>query len=405
MPQNSPDEEIRSRIRQHGKITFAEFMELALFHPQGGYYTTPSAFGAGGDYYTSPAAHPAFGALIALQLQRMWEVLGRPSRFYVVEMGAGTGLLARDVAGYGCKVSQDFASSIRYMALDRYPAGQERENDIQRIVTDDVPLKGIIGCFISNELVDSLHVHRFQLEEGEAREIYVTLDANGQFTEMLDTPSTPLIAERIARLGFQPPEGFRGEVNPGIRPWMKQVSEALHQGFVITIDYGYEDTKLYSPQRAMGTLQTYYRHTEGSSPYHRIGRQDITAHVDFSAVMEEGAYMGLRPLALMTQADFLRGLGFDKMLRQLRAINLGPRERKANVMAMRDLVKPDGLGRFKVLIQEKNTGTSDFGKLTASDEIPEPPLLGPGHMRLLEGRYPQQEWDFGELWPFREQER
>ena len=404
---NSPEPTIRGRIASQGKITFAEFMELALYHAQGGYYTTPSAFGAQGDYFTSPAAHPAFGALIAIQLQRMWEVLDRPSQFVVVEMGAGSGLLARDVVGYAAGMSASFAQSLRYMTLERYALpGEARPppNGIYPIITRGVPLKEVVGCFISNEIVDSFPVHRFQIHQRAVTEIYVSLDEHGRLTDVLDQPSTPLLAQRLDGLGLSLPEGFLGEVNLRIGPWMNEVSTALGRGFVVTIDYGHEAGELYSHKRAKGTLQTHYRHTRGGSPYQHMGWQDITAHVDFSSVAAEGSSLGLQSLGLTTQSRFLKTLGFDAMLERLKEKKLSQGQRDANMLAMLELVKAEGLGGFSVLVQERATGVKDLGQLaptTSAGDI-EAPVLRPDHMPLMEGRYPHLAWEPEDLWPFGE---
>ena len=400
-----PETEIRARIVKRGEIPFAEFMEVALYHPWGGYYTGASAFGAAGDYFTSPAAHPIFGALIAVQLLGMWRALDSPARFYVVEMGAGNGLLARDVIGYAECLPGAFAQSMRYIELDRYALMDTTavpSPDTARIVTDKIPLDGVNGCIISNEFVDSFPVHRFQTHVGGVREVYVTLDEGSQFVETLDAPSTPALARRLRDIGQSLPDGFRGEVSLGIGPWIGEVSTALERGFVITIDYGYTASELYAQERAGGTLQTYYRHTQGGSPYRRIGRQDITSHVDFSLVSSKGSEAGLSTLALVTQASFLRSLGFDGMAERLRRQRLGSREHQSNTMAMLELVKPDGLGGFKVLVQERGTGIEDFGQLApdgALADIPSIPLLSDEHMPLMEGRYPHLAWEFNDLWP------
>ena len=401
----SAEAEIRRRIAWQGKITFAEFMELALYHPEGGYYANPSPFGRAGDYFTSPAAHPAFGALKAVQLQRMWELVGCPRRFYAVEMGAGTGLLARDIVDHAGRLHGAFAEALCYTALDRYAAAgdaQASPNGIQRLIAAGAPLRGVVGCIISNELLDSFPVHRFRVHDGAVKEVYVALDEEGGFTDELADPSTPELVGRIDSLGLSLSEGFRGEVNLSIRPWMRQVSDALEKGFVMTIDYGYLAQELYSSTRAGGTLQTYYRHTQGSGPYHRVGQQDITAHVDFSLVVSEGEALGLRPLALLSQSRFLRNLGFEDMHQRLREMTLSQRERNANSMAMLELVKPDGLGAFKVLVQERATGVGDPAQLTPCVDLASKaavPLLSPAHMPLMMGRYPHLAWNFEELWP------
>ncbi len=396
--------EIRVRIARHGRIGFAEFMDLALYHPRDGYYRREPAAGPGGDYYTSPAAHPAFGALLALALRRMWRLLGRPFPFYAIEAGAGGGLLATDVTLYARALGGRFADALDYVALDRVPPPSIGPEPFQRIVADGVSLSGIVGCILSNELFDAFPVHRFEVREGAIKEVYVGLEG-GEFVERLGEPSSPQLAHRLERLGRDLPDGYRGEINPGIGPWMAAAAASLERGFVLSIDYGYEEDELYSPARRMGTLQTYYRHTDDASPYRRVGMQDITAHVDFSTLVAHGEHAGLASLGTVTQAGFLRGLGLDRWLQRLRSEDLGQKERDANMMGMRDLVRPQGLGRFRVLVQEKGTGVVDADLLHGDSDTSEAgdpplPLLRPDHIPLMAGRYPQTTWETDDLLSF-----
>ena len=406
----SPEDEIRARIAGQGRITFAEFMEVALYHPEGGYYARRAPEGIPGDFYTSAAAHPAYGALLSIQLWLMWEAMERPNPFYAIEMGAGSGLLARDVVEYALGLPGPFRRALRYAALDRapaYAASDGRPPLYQRIVAKGVPVRGVIGCLLSNELVDSFPVHRFQIAEGAVKEEYVAL-RDGELVTVLGEPSTPLLVHRMESLGFPLPEGYRGEVNLQIGHWMAAVTDALERGFLLTIDYGYEAPALYAPERAGGTLQTYYRHTAGSSPYQRIGMQDLTAHVDFSSIISGGQAVGLRPVAFFTQAEFLARLGLDRWINRVRRERLSQRERDANLMAMRDLLRPEGLGGFRVLIQEKVTGIADFGQHAFLRPLPDEPefraeglpvpLLGADRVPLMEGRYPHAGLEVEELW-------
>ena len=401
------EQTIRERIRRRGRITFAEFMRTALYHPVDGYYTSEKPFGAAGDYYTSPAAHPAFGALLAIQLFEMWRCLGSPPDFTVVEMGAGNGMLADDICAYVGELSGEFARRLKYMCIDRYPLPDSAlrpnsgELHIERLMADKLPLIGVRGCFISNEFVDAFPVNRFQVVDGELLEMYVALDNSGEFVEALDRPSTPLLDERVSGLGFALADGQRGEISLHAKPWLKDLARALEQGFLITIDYGYEASELYAPQRRFGTLQTYYRHTEGSSPYQRIGRQDITAHVDFSLLQAEGRAAGLNTLAFTTQAEMLRSLGITEMMQQLRSATLSQHVHNANMMALRELVKPDGLGGFKALIQEKGTGVKAHGDIVPNEAMRQGltlPLLTRRHMPLMDGRYPHTGWEMPSSW-------
>ena len=398
---------IRQRIRQQGSITFAEFMQIALYHPVDGYYMSEKPFGAAGDYYTSPAVHPAFGALLAVQLYGMWSCLGKPSAFAVVEMGAGNGMLAGDITSFATQLPDRFAESLAYICVDRYSrhAAEDASNDaasrMEWLRAEALPLRGVVGCFISNELVDAFPVHRFQIADQEVREVYVSIDGDGEFMEVLDQPSIPSIEERLGALGFPLVEGQKGEVNLQIRPWLTGVAWALSKGFVLTIDYGYEAAELYSARRRSGTLQTYYRHTEGSSPYQRIGRQDLTAHVDFSLLQAEGHSLGLNSVAYTTQAELLSNLGIRDMMEQVRSANISRRERSANLASLRELLKPEGLGGFKVLIQEKATDATMESQIEpgyAGWGDQPVPLLSSRHMPLLEGRYPHASWEAPSLW-------
>ena len=252
-----------------------------------------------------------------------------------------------------------------------------------------MPVAGDVGCVLSNELLDAFPVRRFEMRGGRVLEVYVVV-RDGRFVEELDEPSTPELAAYVERLGVELPEGFRGEVNIGIGPWMADVSAALERGFVLTVDYGYVREELDSADRG-DTVQGYYRHTGGASAYDRVGEQDLTAHVDFTHVVEEGRRAGLRLLSLRSQARFLRDMGLEGLLARVRREPMSESPRMANLMAMRELVKPDGLGGFKVLLQAK--GDVAVERLEETGPVLEElPLLTDEHVRLLEGRYPHLAW-------------
>lgn len=341
----SPEEEIRARIGAGGPMTFAEFMELALYHPRWGYYTRSRPRASHSDYYTSPTAHPAFSALVAVHLEAMWEALGRPDPFHAVEMGAGSGVMARDISMYARENLGEFADAMRYTAIDRAPGGESMD------------VAGVIGCVVSNEMVDAFPVHRFEMRGGRLTELFVDVAADGRLASVAGEPSTPLLARRLDAIGVQLPDGARGEINLHIGAWTREVARILDRGYVLTIDYGDEAKELYSPRRSKGTLQTYFKHTSGASPYQWIGRQDITALVDFTTVVEEGRAVRLRPLAMLTQAEYLNKLGLGVWIDGLRRRGVSDWTRRANGAAMRALVDPNGLGGFKALIQAKGVRT------------------------------------------------
>ena len=396
---------VKQRIREKGRITFAEYMQVALYGP-GGYYTRGEQ-GAGRDYYTSPLAHPVFGALIALQLEQMWRLLDAPDPFHVLEPGAGDGTLARDVLAFAGHLEPAFAAALRYTAIDRAsPAPRDGPSALEWIRSEHIPLRGMIGCILSNELVDALPVHRVAMRRGELREVYVTLDGE-RLVEVLGEPSTPELAARLALEHARLEEGWEAEVNLQAIAWMDEVARSLGTGYVVTIDYGDLAEDLYSPQRSQGTVVSYYAHAPMIDPYANIGRRDITAHANFTTLKQAGAGAGLQPLGLATQRRFLQNLGIDLFIQTTREQKLGQRELQANLMAQRDLIKPEGLGGFRVLLQSKGAppkGLAGLGKDAAYidklrrrlDSLPLP-LLDSNHLDLMSAKYPHLGGDWEAL--------
>ena len=401
--------EIYRRIRERGKITFAEYMELALYWPAGGYYQDPENIGPRGDFYTAPGAHPAFAALLCVQLFQMWRLLGGPRTFWLVEVGAGAGLLCHDVVLYSSHLPLRFLESLRYLCLDRLtvPGLETRlpldsRKRVGRLASESIPLHGIIGCILSNELVDAFPVHRVTVERGELREIYVTLE-EGKPAEVIDSPSSQRLAERLTSLGIRLGEGSTAEINLAVGPWLEGVSSSLERGFLLTIDYGHIATDLYSPQRRRGTLNCFYRHTQTDNPYVRVGRQDISAHVDFTSLVLEGSRAGLEPLGFSTLSQFLSNLGIQRFQQRLQSSGLEQREIDANRMGMLEIMRQGGMGDFKVSCQGKGVGGPrlwGFGASNPEAELGEMPVptLEAHHMPLLEGRYPHSNVDWSEIW-------
>ena len=383
--------EIRKRIAHHGAITFAEFMALALYHPDG-YYSQQARVGPEGDYFTSPVLHPAFGALLATQLGVMWDTLGRPSPFWIIEAGSANGQLAADIQSFANANIEEFAAAVRYVQVDRSNPASDKDSNPRshRLSASGLPFRGIVGCLLSNELFDAFPVHRFRIANGQLEEAYVSLGMDDHLHEKYGPPSTHRIADRLSTLSRRLPDGFHGEVNLDMEGWVSDAASALDRGYVLTIDYGYEADELYSDARARGTIQTYYKHIDGSSPYQRVGRQDLTAHVDFSALIAAGLNAGLRPVFLTTQAEFLESLGFGAMLASMRASDVERPVKLANLRAMRELTLPDGLGKFRVLAQEKNSGLT-----RSSDLLPNPnlysglraPIMTANHLYTLASGY------------------
>ena len=362
-------EAIRQRIQEAGRITFHEFMQMALYHPRHGYYASErEPMGRHGDYLTSPQVHPIFGYLVAKQLWQMWEVMGRPHPFEVVEMGPGTGLLARDILRWAQSREPDFFGTLRYYLVEPNEALAARQRTTlaelslpaRQASWEEPEADSVTGCFLSNELVDSFAVHRLAVEGGELREVYVTW-AEGSFREETGPPSTPALAAYFDRLGLQPGEGCRAEVNLQAVEWMADMGRTLRQGFALTFDYGYPAPELYAPWRRDGTLLCFYRHNPSTDPYARLGRQDITAHVDFTTLMRAGEEHGLEPLGLTTQARFLAALGIGAGLETVaRESPQALEEYYARRRAVSELIDPAGLGRIRVLIQARGLGPCEL---------------------------------------------
>ncbi len=351
-------EKIGEEIRAHGPITFARFMELALYCPGLGYYTSPrTRIGKEGDFYTSPHVHPLFGTLIAVQLREMWARLGEPAPFTVVEFGAGTGLMAGDVLRTVGERWPRFHRALRYVIIEASPApagalaGEEaaRFQRLDQVIAQRGPLT---GCVLSNEVVDALPVHRVRREGEHLREIFVTLE-DGGFAEVSGAPSTPALADYLAWLGVALADGQEAEVNLAALRWVEEVAGALERGFVLTVDYGYEARELYDSQRfPRGTLMAYHRHRATTDLYRAIGQQDLTAHVNFTALMRRGREVGLATTGFTNQMKFLIALGILEEAEQ--QAQSEPQRAIHHRLAAKRLIVPQGMGEtFKVLIQHK----------------------------------------------------
>ncbi len=376
--------ELEQQIDTIGRITFAKFMEQALYHPQHGYYTAARIrIGKKGDFFTSSSVHSCFGRLIARQLEQMWQLLGRCD-FTIAEQGAGEGYLCLDILDALAEEYPEFYSHLSYriieISLDNRQCQMEMLRchfDAGRIDwCDFADLKGMQGCFLSNELVDAFPVHLIEKHAGKLQEVYVINGKEG-FCEELGPLSTELIREYFQLVGIEPAEGNRCEVNLSARSWMQEVAEILKQGFVLTVDYGYLAEELYAPYRHAGTLLCYHKHQSNENPYQWVGCQDITAHVDFTVLRKIGLQRGLAPLYFGQQYQFLMGLGFLEMLIEMQGRETDPNKAQALRMNLKTLILPDGgMGEsFKVFIQGKNVDTPDLLCAKRIQDISMPPGL------------------------------
>ncbi len=359
---------LRRRIDAEGAITFHDFMETALYHPQLGYYAARQPIGREGDYLTSPEVHPIFGALVAKQLRQCWELMGESNTFDIVEQGAGTGALAHDILRWTHKRAPAFAGAIRYRIVEISPSLRKRQEETlaasadgqQRIEWAEELPEEIDGCLLSNELIDSFPVHRIVHQDRQLMEVYVSY-RDGRFEQLSGLASTERIAEYFADLGLWPGEGCVAEVNLHALDWMEQGAKALRRGFVLTFDYGYPADELYAPWRRDGTLLCFYRHNPSDDPYARIGKQDITAHVDFTSLMRTGEANGLELAGFTTQSRFLANLGIGAGVDTIaKETPEALEEYYARRRAVQELIDPAGLGRIRVLAERKEVPPAEL---------------------------------------------
>jgi SAM-dependent MidA family methyltransferase len=375
-------ERIRAEISADGPITFARFMELALYDPELGYYRVAAERpGRTGDFLTAPETHPIFGAAIARQLDEIWQRLNRPERFVLREYGAGSGTLAVAIldalAGRGrlglVAGSPGLAAAIRYAPVELNP---HRSAELVRRIAAagsgaalELELEADrpeVGAVVANEFLDALPVHRLLgRADGQLAELFVGWDGTA-FVERAGELSSAALAERFAAEGIVLAEGARAEVCLEIDGWIGHVSEGLAAGAVLVIDYGRPAAELYGPTGAAGTLLAYSGHRVHDDWAVAVGRQDLTAHVDFSALDRAAQATGLLPLGLTSQAEFLVGVGMDELLEAIRS---DPTTTLEDWLAVRSavarLLDPRAMGGF---------GVSLFGRGLAE----RPPLAGLG---------------------------
>ncbi|MCM1984100.1 class I SAM-dependent methyltransferase [Lyngbya confervoides] len=377
---------IHCAIRQspQGYLSFADFMELALYHPEIGYYAQPRPpIGSRGDFVTATHLAPDFGELMVLQFYDFWKALDRPRSFTVVEMGAGQGLMSMDGLRFLAQTESDdlqvFAKALNWKIIERSPAMiAAQKSQLQGLPPNFIPLQwhtltdlapdSICGCFFSNELVDAFPVHRLRKSQGQLYEIGVGLGAPSspaELQEKLVPLENPALLEYLSEMGIDLldpvyPEGYTTEINLHLKPWIAQVAAALQQGFVLTIDYGYPVHRYYSPARSQGTLQCYTQQKAHGNPYERVGQQDITAHVNFTALEYYGTQAQLERLHYTQQGIMLMALGLGDRLHQnnsrpdLENLEFILQRRQA----LQGLIDPLGLGGFGVLLQAKGIPSS-----------------------------------------------
>lgn len=362
--------------RQDGRLGFDRFMELALYAPGLGYYTAGARkFGEAGDFVTAPEISPLFARCLARQCREVLHKLGGGD---VLEFGAGSGALATDML-----LELEALESLpdRYLILEISPDLKERQREtlesraphlLQRVVwLERMPEAGFCGVVVANEVLDAMPVHRFRIEADGVREGFVRWGGE-RFEAVWDQPLTPGLADAVAALQKQLgplAEGYESELNLRAGPWLEALGERVRAGVLLLIDYGYPASEYYHPQRSSGSLMCYYRHRAHDDVLALPGLQDITAHVDFSAVTAAGLAAGFELAGYTNQANFLLGCGLDQLM-----AGSDPHDIKTHMALMQGvkrLTLPSEMGeRFKTLCLSRGV---------------EGPLMGFG-VRDLSGR-------------------
>ena len=351
---------LAARIREGGPITFAEYMAECLYHPQHGYYSRAESQRFA-DYYTSADVHPVFGRLLARQLAEMWELCERPAEFSVVEGGAGVGRLAADILDFAARVLPEFYVALRYTAVEQSAARRAAHSSVLaahfaagRAISDaELPGAVPVGCIFSNELLDALPVHRLLSEHGELREIYVGLNGE-QFYDQAGALSSPALEKYLSEQGITLLEGQQAEAGLAAADWMEAAARRLDRGFILTIDYGREARELYDERHLRGTLLAYSRHRSGEDFYTAPGEQDLTAHVNFTALDLAARRAGCTRIGLVSQSNFLLALGRANEFADLYDAGQSEVERVRARLLLKTLIFPEGMGEvFSVLVHSK----------------------------------------------------
>ena len=352
---DGPADELRRRIAQHGPVGFDEFMAVALYHPHGGYYASPTnRTGQRGDFFTSVSVGPVFGKLLAAQFREMREHLDEPDDFTLVEQGANDGQLLADIlsAWEGAP-----PRIVIVEPLEQRRAAQRKTlaawNDRVHYVAHESELPPFTGVFFANELLDAFPVKLLMRAGGAWLERRVGHEASRfVFVETPFTGEPPTVANEISR--------FSTEICPSLVPWMQTVAAKMQRGWMLLIDYGHPASVRHHPVRASGSLAAYRAHQRVDDPLMEPGHLDLTAHVDFTAVARAAEAAGLQLAGFTDQHHALTALAanvFPAMPEQALSA-----EDAREMRALRQLLHPESMGTsFKFLALAKGVG----GNLTS----------------------------------------
>ena len=377
-------EKIEEEIRQRGPIPFSCYMELCLYDPEHGYYSrNAQQFGKAGDFYTSSDVHAVFGRLMARQFDEMWRALDSPGKIDLVELGPGRGLFAQDVLGWSEKKFPDFFRALQYVLLESSSALQARiqatlSRYLQKGKATLIEPKSLIGTVPSETPPTVGHAHHFgnptivfanEFFDALPVEILSTNGSlrinarDGRFIETW-TPPSPEELESLDRYSIHPEPHERVEVSFTAQNYMNQIAANLQRGFLTAIDYGYTREEQLAG-RHRGTLKALRQHSISANPYEAPGEQDITADVNFSALAAAAEKQGMQAQKLVTQSQFLLGIGEANQFADAFEDCRLPQERAKVALQLKHLVTPAGMGEsFQVLVASKGIEDEKVSELS-----------------------------------------
>jgi SAM-dependent MidA family methyltransferase len=369
---------IEQEIRERGPIPFSRYMELCLYHPEFGYYSrNAEQFGKAGDFYTSSDVHAVFGRLLARQFEEMWRALDSPPAIEILELGPGRGLFAQDVLDWSEKKFPEFFAALHYSLAEGSPALREKlastlsrhletgrasllapnadpkATQIPRILSPETRL-----IVFANEFFDALPVEVLS-QQGELR----IMERDGQLAETWASASSEGL-NFLDRYSVHPEPGERVEVALLSQAYMSQIASTVQRGFVVAIDYGYTRPEQLAG-RHRGTVMAYRQHSASPNPYQAPGAQDITAHVNFTALAAAAEQHGLQAQPLLTQSQFLMGIGEPTQFTDAFEDCRLPQEHAKVALQLKHLVTPAGTGEsFHVLIASKGVAADKLAALS-----------------------------------------
>ena len=348
---------LAERIQRNGPITFAEWMNTCLYHPQHGYYRRGRrSVGRDGDFLTSPEIHPLFGAAIGHVAAELWRNSSAPKAFRVAEVGPGTGALAEALLRHLHATAPDLASATRYTLVEPDPNAATQQCDRLRSIDPSLDVHRLTNCValtadqhlvLANELLDALPVHRLVHRDGRWQELFVNFAPERGFYDVPAELSDPTLLDPLRDI--EPADGQTVEVSPARSEMVSALANAVADGgLLLLFDYGYPRQRLYAPWRRDGTLMTFRNHVPGDNPYERPGETDLTVHIDIDQAREAAQDAGLTPLPALNQAEWLHNLG-AAVLPAVADSNSDTNRYLSARRAAETLTEPAGLGRVAVM--------------------------------------------------------